>query len=148
MARTMTHASTRPGRRLRRGSSRRSGGFVMLEALVGGLIFAVGVLGVVGLQASMTQAQTIGKFRGDATYLASELVGLLWTDLPNRNSYNTAQCSSYARCSDWTAKVGRALPGGATTVVVNATTGVVTISISWTTSAGVQVYTTTSAVTA
>lgn len=127
---------------------RNAGGFVMLEALVGSLIFAIGVLGIVALQASMMQAQTGGKFRGDATYLASELVGLLWADLPNLTSYNTAQCSGYTRCSDWAAKVGRTLPGGTTTVAVNATTGVVTISISWTTRSGVQTYTTTSAVTA
>jgi type IV pilus assembly protein PilV len=122
-------------------------GFVMLEALVGGLIFAVGVLGVVALQASMTQAQTVGKSRGDATYLASELVGLLWSDLPNLASYNTAQCSSYARCSDWSDKVGRTLPGGTPTVAVNATTGVATISIAWATRSGTQTYATTTAVT-
>jgi len=103
---------------------------------------------IVGLQSAMTQAQTVGKFRGDATYLASELVGVLWADLPNLNNYNTAQCSSYARCSEWAAKVARSLPGGTATVAVNATTGVVTISISWATRSGVQTYSTSSAVAA
>ena len=133
--------------RSRRGR-RSAGGFVMLEALVGGLIFAIGVLGVVSLQASMTQAQTVGQFRGDATYLASELVGLLWADQPNLVRYDSAQCSGYPRCDDWAAKVGRTLPGGTTSVAVDAGTGVVTISISWSTRSGVQTYRTSSAVTA
>ena len=131
----------------RRPDARSARGFVMLEALVGGLIFAVGVLGVVALQASMTQAQTVGKSRADAIYLADELVGLLWSDLPNLNSYNSAQCSGYARCSDWSDKVGRALPGGTPAVAVNATTGVATISIAWSTRSGTQTYATTTAVT-
>lgn len=120
----------------------------MLEALVAALIFAIGALGMVGLQASMTRVQTVDKFRGDATYLASELVGLLWADLPNLNSYDTVSCGGYTRCSDWSGKVARALPGGTSSVAVNALTGVVTISISWTTRSGVQTYTTTSAVVA
>ena len=132
-----------PARRTARGTR----GFVMLEALVGGLIFAVGVLGVVALQASMTQAQTVGKSRADAIYLADELVGLLWSDLPNLNSYNSAQCSGYARCSDWSDKVARALPGGTPTVTVNASTGVTTIAIAWSTRSGTQTYATTTAVT-
>lgn len=136
-------------RRLRqRRAARRSGGFVMLEALVAGLIFAVGVLGVVGLQASMSQAQTTSQFRGEATYLASELIGLLWADLPGLTNYNTAQCAGYARCNDWANKVTRTLPGATTAVAVNAGTGVVTISITWTTRTGVQSYTTSSAVVA
>lgn len=131
-----------------RHATRRSGGFVMLEALVAGLIFAVGVLGIVGLQASMTQAQTSSQFRGEATHLAGELIGLLWADLPGLTNYNTAQCAGYARCNDWANKVARTLPGAATVVAVNAGTGVVTISISWATRAGVQTYTTSSAVVA
>lgn len=120
----------------------------MLEALVAGLIFAVGVLGIVGLQASMTQAQTSSQFRGEATHLAGELIGLLWADLPGLTNYNTAQCAGYARCADWAAKVARTLPGSTTAVAVNAGTGVVTISISWTTRTGVQTYATSSAVVA
>jgi type IV pilus assembly protein PilV len=137
----MTHRPISP----RRSARRR--GFVMLEALVGATVFAIGVLGVVALQASMTQAQSVGKLRGDAIYLADELVGLLWADLPSRASYTTANCSGYARCADWSAKLARTLPGGTSTVAVNTTTGVVSVSISWTTRAGTQTYATSTAVT-
>jgi type IV pilus assembly protein PilV len=118
----------------------------MMEALVGATVFALGVLGVVALQASMTQAQTVGKLRGDAIYLADELIGRLWADLPGRASYASAACAGYARCADWSAKVARTLPGGASVVTVNTGTGEVTISISWSTRAGTQTYATTTAV--
>ena len=126
--------------------TRRQHGFVMLEALVGGLIFAIGVLGIVALQASMTQAQSVGKSRADAIYLADELVGLLWADLPRATQYTTASCSTNTQCTDWSAKVGRALPGGTPAVTVDGA-GSVAITISWSTQAGTQSYTTVTAVT-
>jgi type IV pilus assembly protein PilV len=138
----------RPRSRPHQSRCRRERGFAMLEALVGGLVFAIGVLGVVALQASMTQAQTTGQFRGDATYLSSELVGLLWADVPNLARYDSSLCAAYVRCDDWADKVARLLPGATTTVAVNAATGVVSITISWTTRSGVQRHTTTTAVAA
>ena len=50
-------------------------GFMLVEALVAMLIFAFGVLGVVGLQVSMTKAQTQSKFRADASQLAHAVLG-------------------------------------------------------------------------
>lgn len=123
-------------------------GYVLIEVLVAGLVFSIGVLGIVSLQAKMTQAQTVGKSRADATYLANELVGLVWADLPGRANYDSATCAGYARCSDWAAKVARVLPGGSAAVTVNAVTGLVTIAISWSTQTGVQTYSTSTAVAA
>jgi type IV pilus assembly protein PilV len=122
-------------------------GVALIEALVGGLVFAIGVLGVVALQASMTQAQTVGQHRADAIYLADELIGLLWSDMPNRASYVSAACSGYTRCTDWAAKVARLLPGGTSAVAVDTTTGVVTVTVTWTTRTGSQSYATSTAVT-
>jgi type IV pilus assembly protein PilV len=118
----------------------------MLEALVAALIFSIGVLGLVSLQASMTQQQTLGKFRGDAIYLADELVGLLWSDVPRVTNYATANCAGYPRCNDWLGKVGRTLPGATTVVAVNGGTGQVDITISWVTQSATQNYTTTTAI--
>lgn len=122
-------------------------GFAMLEALVGGLIFSIGVLGLISLQARMTQTQTVSQFRGDATYLSDELFGLLWSDRANLASYATAGCPGYPRCADWSAKVGRSLPGGTPAVTVNAATGLVNVSITWTTRSGNQSYATSTSVT-
>lgn len=48
---------------------------MLLEVLVALLIFAVGVLGLVGLQANAIQQSTQAKYRADATLLANELIG-------------------------------------------------------------------------
>lgn len=94
-------------------------GIALIEALVGIMIFAFGVLGLVGLQASMTRAQTASKFRADASNLANELVGLMWSDAPaNQLRYASAACPSYPRCQEWLDKVGKLLPAGASTVKV------------------------------
>lgn len=121
-------------------------GFVMLEALIAAVVFAIGVLGLVSLQASMTQQQTLGKFRGDAIYLADELHGLMWSDLPRVTSYTTANCVGYPRCNDWLGKVGRTLPGATTSVQPNAAPGGYDITISWVTQAATQNYATSTAI--
>jgi type IV pilus assembly protein PilV len=105
---------------------------MLIEALVAIIIFSFGVLGLVGLQASMTKAQTASKYRADAAHLAHQLIGTIWADTPNLAQYADAQCSSDARCADWTGKVARSLPGGSATVGASGATGVVTINITWT----------------
>jgi len=58
---------------------RQRGGF-LLEALVGILIFSFGILGLVGLQASAIRHVNDAQYRGEAVYLASTIVGRMWTD--------------------------------------------------------------------
>ena len=55
------------------------GGF-LLEALVGILIFSFGILGLVGLQANAIRHVNDAQYRGEAVYLASTIVGRMWTD--------------------------------------------------------------------
>jgi len=107
-------------------------GVVMIEVLIALLIFMFGVLGLVGLQASVTRAQTDSKFRADASYLASELQGRLWSDLPHLSSYNGSSCATTLLCAEWQSKVSASLPQGTGSVTVNATTGDATITITWT----------------
>lgn len=109
----------------------RAEGFVLIEALVALMIFAFGILGVIGLQAAMTKAQTDSKFRADASYLAQQLIGTMWTDVTNLSSYETSSCAGYARCADWAGQVSTKLPSSGYTVAVNAATGEVTINITW-----------------
>lgn len=116
--------------------ARRLGGFMLIEVLVSVLLFSVGVLAVVGLQASMSKAQTASKGRADAAYLANELIGLMWSDSANINSYNGAGCANYTRCQDWANKISTTLPKGAQTISVALAPGEtntydVTIAITW-----------------
>lgn len=107
-------------------------GVALLEALIGILIFAFGVLGLVGLQASMTQAQTSGKLRADAANLVSDLFGLIQTDhLSNMALYADGSCAGYVRCKDWKNKVEATLPAADVSTTVNAAAGLVTVTVSW-----------------
>ncbi len=106
-------------------------GVALLEALIGILIFAFGVLGLVGLQASMTQAQTSGKLRADAANLVSELFGLIQTDhFEKLTQYSDASCAAYARCKDWKNKVEATLPAAEVATTITAS-GSVTVTLSW-----------------
>jgi len=130
----------------RRAAPRRTNSGVMLiEALVAILIFALGVLSIVGLQASMTKVQTSSKFRGDASYLANGLLGTMWADdiTNNLSKYTTAGCATYAPCNDWSTKVAAVLPGGNVAVTTDAS-NTVTVTINWTVpNEGAHSYTTT-----
>jgi type IV pilus assembly protein PilV len=126
-----------------RAGRRAAGGFMLLEVLVALLIFMVGSLGIVGLQAAMTKAQTGSKFRADASFLAQRLIGNMWSDRSGLTNYATANCASHTRCNEWVSEVARALPNGAATVTVAAlpdgtdvSTGLVvaadvTVTITW-----------------
>ena len=110
-------------------------GFMLIEVLISVLIFSVGVLALVGLQVSMTHAQTEAKVRADAAYLASELVALMWSDAANLAGYGSS-CNS--QCTVWKAKVGRTLPSSTTTVTTDVTTGNVSITLTWKLPSGSQ----------
>lgn len=111
----------------------RQRGIALIEAMIGVLIFAFGVLGLIGLQAAMTRAQTNAKFRADAANLASDLVALIQTDsLANMKQYATASCASYPRCKEWRTKVKSVLPAAEDpNVAVDAGASKVDITISW-----------------
>ncbi|MBS0309613.1 MAG: hypothetical protein JSS58_11685 [Proteobacteria bacterium] len=57
---------------------RRQNGSMLLEALIGILIFSFGVLGLVGLQTSSVKQSGDAKYRTDASMLANSLVSKMW----------------------------------------------------------------------
>lgn len=119
-------------------SPRTQSGFMLIEVMISVLIFAVGVLALVSLQSAMTKAQTEAKVRSDAANLASELVGMIWSDSGNLAGYSSASCASTPQCAGWLNKVKLMLPSQVTNVTTNATTGKVTISLAWTLPGGTQ----------
>lgn len=58
-------------------------GVVLLEALIAILIFSMGVLALVGLQAAMIKNTSDAKFRAEASYIAQQRIGLMWADPDN-----------------------------------------------------------------
>jgi len=102
---------------MRTQSSRRShGGFMILEVLLALLIFSLGVLGLVGLQARTVAQSGQSQYRATATVLANELIGDMWVG--NRTSA-ALQTTYGANSTDagylaWKAKVSAALPQAST----------------------------------
>jgi type IV pilus assembly protein PilV len=68
-------------------SARPQQGVVLLETLVAVLIFSVGVLAIVGLQAAMVKNVAEAKFRSEASYIAQARIGQIWADPANAASY-------------------------------------------------------------
>jgi type IV pilus assembly protein PilV len=62
-------------------------GIVLIEALIAILLFSIGILGIVGLQATMIKGSNEGRMRADASYLAQQRIAALWaandSDLAN-----------------------------------------------------------------
>jgi type IV pilus assembly protein PilV len=55
-------------------------GAFLLEALIGILIFSLGILGIVGLQAQAIRFTNDAEYRAEAVYLANSLISEMWTD--------------------------------------------------------------------
>ena len=53
-------------------------GTILLEVLVSVLILALGVLGIVGLQAAAIRSTTEAKLRADATFIANRTISDFW----------------------------------------------------------------------
>lgn len=107
-------------------------GAVLIEALISILIFSIGVIALVGLQLAMTKNVTSSKLRGEASYLANQLIGLMWVAPGNLSNFAIASgacTNTYASCSNWLATVVDTLPGGSATVTVNG--AAVGITVSW-----------------
>lgn len=67
---------------------KREQGVMLLEALIGILIFTIGILGLIGLQAVSIKTISDAKYRADASFLANQIIGRMWADNPgNLASY-------------------------------------------------------------
>ena len=65
-------------------------GVVILEALIALVIFSMGVLALVGLQAAMIKNAGGAKFRADASFIAQQRIGMLWADPVNAGTHTEA----------------------------------------------------------
>lgn len=85
---------------------------MLLEGLIAILIFSLGVLAVVGMQARSIGHASLAKYRNDASFAANKLIGLMWiaTDA-EMDSFKTGS----AKYNDWVAQeLVRSLPPGLT----------------------------------
>jgi len=67
--------------------SRRQQGVMLLEALIAILIFSIGILAIVGMQATAMRTVTESRSRAEAALYANQLLGQIWTDAINASQY-------------------------------------------------------------
>ncbi|MBI1887896.1 MAG: hypothetical protein HYS19_05925 [Nitrosomonadales bacterium] len=87
-------------------------GSVVLEALISILLFSIGILAIIGLQAASIKNVAAAKYRIDASLLANQIIGQMWiSDKSNAAlvaNFNSPAGADYAA---WANTVAQALPG-------------------------------------
>lgn len=99
-------------------------GSVLLEALIALMIFSIGILGTIGLQAKIIGLSSDSRYRTDATFLANQAIAQIWvkpildTSDPTGMTllvdpaFACAPCTSAsANNQDWLAQMSTMLPG-------------------------------------
>jgi type IV pilus assembly protein PilV len=90
-------------------------GVMLLEALIGILIFSLGILAMVGMQAMGIKLATDSRDRAEASNLANQLVGEMWLNRTALASYQySGSGTAPAALTNWVAQVDAALPNAAT----------------------------------
>jgi len=91
-------------------------GVVLLEALIGILIFSLGVLALVAMQAVSVSNVSNARYRTEAAFLANEIIGQIWADrgvdYAKADNYKVSAGSGGNDSSKaWVDKVYSMLPG-------------------------------------
>lgn len=80
---------------------------MLLEALIAVTIFSIGLLGVIGLQASTINQTLDARYRSDAAFLANQIISQMWVDPDATNPSALVVQSAYA-CDPCTSANGNA----------------------------------------
>lgn len=121
-------------------------GSILLEALIAFLIFSMGILGVIGLQATTINNTLDARYRADAAFLANQIIAQMWVDPDTttspptvKNTYACAPCTSSNSNTNIQAWVNQIqsgfLPGGSSgtanqpSIAINGTQ--VTVTLYW-----------------
>lgn len=105
-----------------RTSPRSQRGSALLEALFAILIFSVGLLALVALQAVSIKNSIDAKYRSDASYVANQIIAQMWIDRANIDSYIRQETGAVCEFSGgngntnvaaWVTQVAGLLPGSA-----------------------------------
>lgn len=98
-----------------RSTPRPQRGMALLEVLVSVLLFSLGVLGLIGLQARAMTFSIEAEDRNRAALLANEIASAMW--LANTTAVDTSAAGATgAGTPSWNARVLAELPGGTVTV--------------------------------
>jgi type IV pilus assembly protein PilV len=127
-------------------------GSIILEALIAILIFSIGILALIGMQATAINTVSDSKYRSAAGFLANQIIGTVWATRPNSiNGSNvvisapnpTFACTPCTAANGnvwtqaWVASGVSQLPAGTASIAitnspsVNPVTSMVTVTLTW-----------------
>lgn len=130
-------------------------GSAILEALIAILIFSVGILALVGMQAAAIGNVSDAKYRADASFLADQIIGQMWAGrassavagggsvLGPDTSFACTACvtgGGNTQTQAWAGASGvsGALPNATASIVINVASQAVTVTLGWTPPKGTQ----------
>jgi type IV pilus assembly protein PilV len=114
---------------------------VLLEALIGILIFTMGILALVAMQAVSVSNVSNARYRTEAAFLANEILSQAWVDrgvsYANLATYAMSNGAGTGKVALWAQKVRNTLPGadvtGPDVVVTTPAVGgrQITVTVRW-----------------
>ena len=87
------------------------GGVVLIEALLGILIFSIGILALIGMQSVAVKNTIDARYRTEAAYLANNVLSQIRLDMANVTLYPDSNTANYAPRTTWRTQVEALLPG-------------------------------------
>mgnify|MGYP006915175539 CR=1 FL=1 len=141
----MSLATSATGGRTSRTSQK---GIMLIEGLIALVLFAIGILAFIGLQAVSIKSSADAKYRADAAFMADAVIGLVSGDIPNAAQYAhnanggqiaddckpTSSPSINPNVTDWVGTVAKMLPAAEADrhqIIVDTATREVTVRICW-----------------
>jgi type IV pilus assembly protein PilV len=112
----------------------RQAGVMLLEALIALLIFSLGILAIVGMQATAIQDLGEAKYRTDAAFLANQVVADMWSNSSQLNTYAWGGAGAPpAQIQNWVATVYNRLPGASDfpPIIAVGANNTVTVTVRW-----------------
>lgn len=106
---------------------------MLIEALIGLLIFMLGILALIGMQAIAMQFTIDAKYRSEASFLANQIIGTMWVDRANISAYDTSAGAGTTHRTAWVSSVLETLPGatGANAPRIVISSRQATVTVSW-----------------
>lgn len=120
-------------------TQRHQSGVMLLEVMIGMLLFLIGIMGIMGLQAVSIKNTMDAQYRTEASYLANQIIGQMWADASNVGSYAIAASTDCpgtptSNKDRWICTVQSTLPNATGTSAPTITitgTSTVTVIIQW-----------------
>ena len=110
-------------------------GAMMLEALIGILIFSTGILALIGMQALAIAHVADAKYRADASFFANQIIAEMWVNRANLANYAFPGTGTPpTEIQTWATSIQNYLPGSASNlpiITVDTTTGQVQVTVRW-----------------